>query len=462
MADYADSRQILETAWRSLAGDPSLLGKVRFEQPGALPCHFLVADLAAGSMAAAGLAVAELVALQSGHPPEVVVNRALAAGWFHTAIEPAGWAMPPFWHPLCADYRARDGWIRLHTNIPSHTRAVVETLGAPEDAGRAAAAVATWRAEDLESAVLQHGGAAARMRSRAAWIDHPQGRAAQLEELVHMTNRSTEWVMRSDIAPQRPLAGVRVLDLTRGVAGPVATRCLAAYGADVLRIDPPGWEEPAVIPDVVLGKRRARLDLRSEEGRIRLRQLVSEADVVVHGYRPGALDWLALDREEQDYIPAGLIDVTLNAYGWSGPWIGRRGFDSLVQMSSGMAEEAMIAASSNKPVHLPMQALDQGTGYLMAASAIRALAERYRSGMGHRVRCSLARTAELLMAARRWSEEPELPSRSSMFITSPTVSTGWGPAKRLPVPIAVGGAPMTWDIPAGPLGSHVPIWRPRR
>jgi crotonobetainyl-CoA:carnitine CoA-transferase CaiB-like acyl-CoA transferase len=462
VADYDGSRHILEAAWRGLGGDPSMLSAVRFSEPGALPCHFAVADLAAGSMAAAGLAAAELVALQSGRPPEVVVNRALAIGWFHTVIEPRGWQMPPFWHPLCADYRASDGWIRLHTNIPSHAQAVVETLGVPEDADVVAAAVATWKADDLESAVLEHGGAAARMRSRAAWIDHPQGRAAQREELVHVTNRSNESKEHFDIAPQRPLAGARILDLTRGVAGPVATRCLAGYGADVLRIDPPGWEEPAVVPDIVLGKRRARLDLRSEAGRDRLRQLVSEADMVVHGYRPGALDWLALDNEHQSHIPAGLIDVRLNAYGWAGPWSSRRGFDSLVQMSSGMADEAMAAAGSDRPVQLPMQALDEATGYLMAASAMRALAERVRTGRGRRVRCSLASTAEMLIAARRWSGEPELPSRSSMFMTSPTVDTGWGPARRLPVPILVAGVPLAWDIPAGPLGSHAPDWLPRQ
>jgi hypothetical protein len=455
---YPQSRRILGNAWHALGGSPALAEHVSFDQPGSVACHFAVADLASGLMAAAGLAVAELAATAGEATAPVTVHRALATGWFHTAIEPQGWTMDPFWHPLCADYRARDGWIRLHTNIPSHERAALKALHVEDHPDLVAAAVAKREADELEMAVLACGGAAARMRTRAEWLDHPQGRLVQEEQLVHVTPRTRQHPVDRPIVADRPLAGVRVLDLTRGVAGPVATRCLAAFGADVLRIDPIGWEEPAVVPDVSLGKRRARLDLRSDMGRAHLKRLISQADILVHGYRPGALAWLQLDDENQEFIPPGLIDVMLNAYGWAGPWSGRRGFDSLVQMSSGMSHEAMVAAGSSKPVHLPMQALDQGTGYLMAAAAIRAFTERLLTGRGRRVRCSLARTAELLIGAPRWHAGPELESRPSLFAKSESVYTGWGRARRLPAPIAVERTPMRWEIPAGPLGSDAAEW----
>jgi crotonobetainyl-CoA:carnitine CoA-transferase CaiB-like acyl-CoA transferase len=449
---------MLVEVWSGLGGDSALTEQVVVRGEAQLPCYFAVAELATSFVGSAALALAEFAEKVDGRKRMVTVDSRLASGWFHTVIEPQGWEIPPFWHPLCADYRARDGWVRLHTNIPSHCQAVVDTLGIPLDRDRATSAVATWDADDLEAAVLANGGAAARLQSRQTWLAHPQGRAVAADSLVEVAPRLMRRTQTSRSLPTRPLRGIRVLDLTRGVAGPVATRFLAGYGADVLRIDPPKWDEPAVVPDVSLGKRRARLDLKSSHGRWQLRRLVATADIVVHGYRPGALEWLELGDEAQDYIPPGLIDVSLNAYGWSGPWRARRGFDSLVQMSTGMAHEAMEATHSDRPVHLPFQALDQATGYLMAAAALRALTEREEAGTGARVRCSLARTAEILIAGPRNSPEAGTLSRSRMFTKGAVVQTDWGPARRLPLAVHVDDTPMEWEIAAGPLGVHEPVW----
>ncbi len=149
------------------------------------------------------------------------------------------------------------------------------------------------------------------------------------------SNRSaSRWAPR----PGRALAGLRVLDLTRVLAGPVATRFLAGFGADVVRIDPPGWDEPALEPEVTLGKSCARLDLRRDADRATFERLLSGADVLVHGYRPGALDGLGYGAAARQSLAPGLVEVCLDAYGWTGPWAGRRGFDSLVQMSCGIAQ----------------------------------------------------------------------------------------------------------------------------
>jgi crotonobetainyl-CoA:carnitine CoA-transferase CaiB-like acyl-CoA transferase len=190
------------------------------------------------------------------------------------------------------------------------------------------------------------------------------------------------------------------LDLTRVLAGPVATRFLAGLGAEVLRLDPPGWDEPGVLPDVTLGKRRTRLDLRTRAGRDRFEALLRGADLLVHGYRPGALDGLGWDAAHRQALRPGLVEVSLNAYGWDGPWRDRRGFDSLVQMSCGIAEAGMARLGKEKPFPLPVQALDHACGYIMAAAALISLRRRRETGMGSITRLSLARVARLLLAGR--------------------------------------------------------------
>ena len=215
----------------------------------------------------------------------------------------------------------------------------------------------------------------------------------------------------------RPLAGVKVLDLTRVLAGPAATRFLAGYGADVLRIDPPDWNEPAIEPEVTLGKRCARLDLRQASDRSRFELLISEADLFIHGYRPEALDALGYGEDIRRALNPSLVDVRLDAYGWSGPWRSRRGFDSLVQMSTGIAAAGRAWCGGDKPVPLPVQALDHATGYLMAAAAVHGLALRLSRGQATSAGLSLARTAALLMGTPRQGIEPKalIPCRRGLF-----------------------------------------------
>ncbi|MBX9720412.1 MAG: CoA transferase, partial [Candidatus Obscuribacterales bacterium] len=269
--------------------------------------------------------------------------------------------MPAPWDPIAGDYRSNDGWIRLHTNAPHHRKAAEKILGAHDDRSNMARAVSGWSAQELETAIVDAGGCAAEMRSGSAWIEHPQGIAVASEPLVQFktTETKTEWSWTP--TPSRPLAGLRVLDLTRVLAGPVATRFLAGYGANVLRIDPPTWEEPGVVPEVTLGKKCARLDLRNQNDRKCFEELLSQTDILIHGYRPGALDALGYGSAERRALSPGLIDVSLSAYGGSGPWAARRGFDSLVQMSTGIAEAGMNWRKTDKPIPLPVQALDHAT-----------------------------------------------------------------------------------------------------
>src|SRR5207302_2976931 len=138
----------------------------------------------------------------------------------------------------------------------------------------------------------------------------------------------------------------------------------------------------------------ARLDLHVPQDRDQFVELVRTCDVFIHGYRADALERLGFDADVLESLRPALIDVALNAYGWTGPWCTRRGFDSLVQMSSGIAAEGKRVTGRAQPVSLPVQALDYGTGYLLAAAALRGLSVRERTGHGWRAQASLARTAE--------------------------------------------------------------------
>lgn len=260
---------------------------------------------------------------------------------------------------------------------------------------------------------------------------------------------------------ERPLAGVRVLDLTRVLAGPVSTRFLAAYGADVLRIDPIDWDEPGVVPEVTLGKRCARLDLRASGGRDTLLGLLREADVMVHGYRSDALERLVLGESFRREICPDLIDVSLDAYGWSGPWVGRRGFDSLVQMSSGIAHAGMAWKGVDVPAPLPVQALDHATGYLMAAAAVRGLTRRISCQESVTAKLSLARTAKFLIDSGQSRETDRHAEPRPNDFADRNEKTPWGDSKRLHPPVSSDTASMAWDRPAGRLGASAPVWLER-
>jgi CoA-transferase family III len=447
--------RLLEEIWSGLQLPARALERVTFEGAGALPSAFPVTDLAVASIGAAALAVSELIGLVT-EAPSVSVDRRFASLWFQWSLRTLGWEVPPPWDPIAGDYPASDRWIRLHTNAPKHRAAALRVLGCAEDRDAVAKAVAAWQADALEQAIVDQGGCAAAMRSQSDWADHPQGRAVAREPVIALARTPaapTAWRP----SPDRPLAGLRVLDLTRVLAGPVATRFLAGYGADVLRIDPPDWNEPGVVPEVTLGKRCARLDLTKDKDRATFEALLADADILVHGYRRGALDGLGYGETKRRALRPGLIEVALDAYGWSGPWAGRRGFDSLVQMTTGLADAGMRWRTAEKPVPLPVQALDQATGYLMAAAAVRGVIARISDSSALTAHVSLARTAGLLGRPDGGSTAPFEPAADGDY-DGAIETTDWGPANRIRSPATIGGARLRWDRGASDLGSAAAAW----
>ncbi len=454
---------LLERLWTDLDGPPEVLSSVSLSGPmHLLPSVYDVSSLATATIGLATIAIAELHAVRNGDEQRAVhIDRAHAAVAFRSEryLSPLGWEIRPPWDPIAGDYRTADGWIRLHTNYSYHRDAALRVLGATISREDVAAAVRVWAAEDLELAVVREGGCAARLRTASQWAVHPQGDAVAREPLFAIATRHSPMPLRAGRADW-PLAGIRVLDLTRVIAGPICTRVLAAYGAQVLRIDPPGFQEVgALLTETTGGKRRAFLNLRDQQDRTRLQELIAEAQVVVHGYRPDALERLGIGLARRREINPSLIDASLDAYGWTGPWANRRGFDSLVQMSTGIAERGLQAARADKPVPLPAQALDHGCGYLLAAAVCRALVRLIVDHQASDIRVSLARIAKLLVDLGDGGDitGPEL-GASEVARCSEEAMSSFGPIRRVRCPGSIDGIDPRWAIAPGPLGVDAPVW----
>jgi hypothetical protein len=452
--------------WGEVGGAAGVPGGLTATGPRiVLPSPFDVTGLATASVAAATMAAAEFLAARSDRrrlPVTVDSRQACAAFAAEGLFTPVGWERPEPWDPIAGNYRARDGWIRLHTNYAYHRAAVERLLGAA-DRESVAAAVAGWKAEELETAVVEAGGCAAAMRTRDEWLAAPAGAATARAPLVAVTDRpvpdGAAIAVDSATAAGGPLpySGVRVLDLTRVIAGPIGTRFLAAYGADVLRIDPPGFAEvPALLPETTAGKRTAALDLRAADDRAAFESLAATADVLVSGLRADALAGLGYDDDALAALNPALVVASLDAYGWDGPWRDRRGFDSLVQMSSGIAAAGAAATGADRPVPLPVQALDHACGYLTAAAVGRALTRRSAESAVSRIRLSLIGTANLLWSLPRPAGQPPMPKPGDFPLAD--ARTAWGPARRVPLPGAIAGMDPQWRVEAGPLGRHRPAW----
>lgn len=353
-----------------------------------LPSVYRVDELATATIAAAHAAAAFAC-----DTDRVLVDTRQAALYFRSEryLRVDGNPVGELWAPLSADYRARDGrWIRLHCNFPHHAQAVTRVLNVANDRAAVTEAVANWDALALEEAVIDAGGAAAAERTNEEWSAHAQGQAVGEQPLIRISKIG-------DAQPLRvAMRETQVLDLTRIIAGPVAGRALAGYGADVLHVASSNL--PTILAtdiDTGFDKRNADIDLRTEEGRSQLHSLAQNAHVFLESYRHGALARLGFCPERLAEIRPGIVYVSLTAYG-AGRWRARRGFDSLVQMASGITRTAATIAGQDPPLPLPAQALDHATGWLAALGALAARRRQQREGGSWLVEVSLARTAEFL------------------------------------------------------------------
>lgn len=407
--DESIARALLRRVWDDLAGPPEADDRVRFHGwvPGLLPATTPCLAAMAAAVAAALTAIADVDAARGGHPPREVtvdVGHVAAAARSERYGHVVGEAAPVSFAPLSRFWRTADGRVRTHANYPWHRERLLGLLGCGGDPQDIQRALDSWSAFDLEQAAADAGALAYAVRSNEAWLAHPQGRA--VAALPLLTAAPTAPAGRP---PGRgeALEGLRVLDLTRVIAGPVATRTLAAWGADVLRLDSPRLpevEEQTV--DTLVGKRSARVDAATPQGRDTVEALLAAADIVISGYRPGALDKHGLAAVDLANRHPHLTVVTLSAWGRTGPWAGRRGFDSLVQAATGLA--VMQAGLDGTPGVLPAQVLDHATGYLAAAAAAASVADVARGGSPRHCEVSLAQTSTWLKS--RGPTEPQEPA----------------------------------------------------
>ncbi|MEV6600734.1 CoA transferase [Actinoplanes sp. NPDC051346] len=357
-----------------------------------------VAECAIEAVSTCLHAAGELAFARTGRRPEITVDPGHVAAAVRSEVllrDPSGQGVPGF-APLSRWWPAADGWVRTHANYAWHRSALLAALGVPdgpdEVAGPAVGeAIAARSATGVERQVYEAGGLAVAARTAEQWRSENPPDDAPLVSTVRLGHADT-------LRPtgKLPTSGVRVLDLTRVIAGPVATRMLGALGADVLRVDDPARPElPLFTVEGVIGKVSTTVDGRTAEGRDILDRLLARADVVVTGSRPGALDRLGLAPGRiADRFP-GTIVATLSAWGTAGVWGDRRGFDSLVQAATGIGW--MTSVDGERPGALPCQLLDHATGYFLAAGVLEALTARCRTGAAAHVSVSLERTAQWLL-----------------------------------------------------------------
>lgn len=460
-------KQVLSDLWSLGGGQPAAIDAVTLtgEEP-QLPSSFRVAAAAQVSIAAAGLAAAHIWTLRSGEGQEVAVDmrHAVVECRSERYLRLEGTPPPPAWDAIAGVYRTGDQrFVRLHTNFPHHRDAVCRVLKCEAEREAVQAALMQWDAEAFETAAYQAGGVVAMMRSHEEWSASPQAKA--LAALPVLTIEKI-----GDAAPKpwpagdRPLAGLRVLDLSRVIAGPVAGRALAAHGADVLLISGPDLPAiPWLTIDTGRGKLSAFLDLKSEEGRNGLRGLLADADIFSQGYRPRSLAHLGFSPEQAARINPGIVYVSLSAYGHVGPWAERRGFDSLVQTSTGFNHAEGQAAGVDGPKELPAQILDHATGYLMAFGAMMAKARQSREGGSWHVRVSLAQTGRWIWNLGRVADglsTEDLKGEAIKPLVEQTPS-GFGPLQAIRHAAQLSGTPAFWSRPAMPLGSHPAQWPAR-
>lgn len=433
----------------------------------ALPSSFRIGAVAQATIAASALAAAEVWRQRTGRTQDVAVDMRHAAIEFRSERYVRTDAPPAaLWDKIAGLYRCRDGrWVRIHTNFSHHRDGVLSLLGCLYDRDAVAAAIGAWDGEAFETAAAERGLVVTLLRSPAEWAAHPQGRAVAALPLLDIVKIGEASPRPFAPRPTRPLSGVRVLDLTRIIAGPVAGRTLAAHGADVLAISSPALPSIAVlIPDVGRGKRPAFLDLATPSGREALHALADRTDIFLQGYRPGGLAAKGFAPEVLASRNPGIVVVELSAYGHVGPWAGRRGFDSLTQNANGInvAEAEAFEGTSNwsRPRELPCQALDHGAGFLLAFGAMAALARRAEVGGSWLVRTSLAQVGEWVKSLGRLQggfDAPD-PTFEDVRDVIDVTPSGFGLLRAVRHAGHLAETPPTYALPAVPLGHAAAAW----
>jgi crotonobetainyl-CoA:carnitine CoA-transferase CaiB-like acyl-CoA transferase len=457
-----NSRDVLNQIWAAAALPQAALEFVRLRgSDPVVPSSFAIGTAAQSTIIAAALAACELGHVRGAHRQIVSVDMQHAAmecmGTFRVNGE-----TPDVWDKFSGLYRSADGWVRVHTNFAHHRDGALKLLGLnPATAVRADAELAMlkWRAIDYETAAANAGMVATAVRTFGEWDATPQGIAIASQPLftIERIGDAPPLAPPAITDAMLPLSRIRTLDLTRILAGPVAGRTLAAYGADVMLINSPTLPNISSIAETSRGKLSAHVDLRIASGRDALRELLKEAHVFIQGYRPGGMASLGFGANEAAKLRPGLVYVSLSAYGNEGPWATRRGFDSLVQTAMGFNDAEAAAANDEHPRPLPMQILDYATGFLITMCVSAALIRQQREGGSWHVRLSLAQTAHWLRSLGTIENgfSVSMPNIEPYLEMTPS---GFGELSAVRHSAQLARTPAAWTRQSMLPGSHQPIW----
>jgi hypothetical protein len=433
-----------------------------------LPTSYKITETATAALAAVGLGVADLWELRTGRRQTLSIDAGHATASLRSTkyLRLDGAKVSTERNTVMGMYAAMNGrWSYLHCNFPNHRAAALKVLNVPEQRSAVAEAVAGWDALELEEAIIAAGGAGGMVRSAKEWAEHPQGRAVAalpLMEIVKIGDSEPEPLPDGE----RPLSNVRVLDLTRVLAGPTCARTLAEHGADVMKVSAAHLPHiPYQEFDTGHGKLSTHLDLRDAQALTTLRDLVRECDVFSQGYRPGSLAERGLSPLELATLRPGIVCVSMCAFGHDGPWSARRGFDTAVQVVSGIAarQGSLFPATQAGPQFYPVSAIDYLTGYLMAFGSLVALKRRVKEGGSWMVRISLAQVGH-------WLQQQGELELSCLAEIAPEFSAAqleqWLMSSDTPMGRLTHLAPATqysdtqayWSRPSVPLGHNAAIW----
>ena len=427
-----------------------------------LPTRWPVGDVAAIALAGAGVIGSRLAQRGGGRPGTVRVRVADAAaatlGFALMRVDGAPMQRTNAGNPWVGRYRCSDGrWIHLHGGFPPLAQRLAAVLGVDTAADETAIAAATgsWGSTGLEDAVAERDGCAAIIRTEQEWRHHPQGTLVHrlpvvVQHVRQAVGGTVGW--RWTPSPSRPLEGLRVLDLTRVLAGPTCGRTLAAFGAEVLHVRGPDVPfVPAFVIDTGHGKRQAFADLTDPTERDRVREVALTADVVVQGWRPGVVGRFGLDEDALRGDGFAGVYGSVCAYGHVGPWAARAGWEQLAQSASGLCTDP---TGDEKPGMLPCAATDYTTGFVLATGIMDALGASLVDGRARSVEASLCQTAAWILRVGRLGLGAPAGVRPDLL----TSRTGFGTVEHLGPCLEVEGVDVGWTRPTTPLGAGALTW----
>nr|WP_042177872.1 CoA transferase [Kibdelosporangium sp. MJ126-NF4]CEL12824.1 CAIB/BAIF family protein [Kibdelosporangium sp. MJ126-NF4]CTQ98510.1 CAIB/BAIF family protein [Kibdelosporangium sp. MJ126-NF4] len=441
---------------------------------------FPIGATLADALAARAVAANDLWEMRTGRRQKIEVDvRAAAAtalgGEDMTLVRDAAGQYRPA--PLSPDVErmvsltqpwqtADNRWFVPHFNLPHLERRVLDVLRCEATPASIEAAVRTWKADDLEDAIAAADACGGVVRAPQEWLTHPHGAYLATRPVVEITK-----IGDSDPEPLRgellrggpePLSGIRVLDLTRILAGPTAALSMAEHGADVLMITAPHLPQvPPFVRDTSHGKRSAYLDLTKPDQAARLRDLAAEADVFVEGYRPHRLEAHGFGADDLATIRPGVVYVSVNCFGSGGPFGARAGWDQVAQAVTGICD----TQGNGRPRLTPVYLCDFLTGFLASYGAMLALARRASEGGTYRVQVSLCQSAMLLQRQGLLDDFADAPGRLTpeeferYAVTDD--DTIYGDLKSLGPVIRMSETPPRWSGTTPRLGSSRPEWLPR-